>query len=160
MHSILLDLNIALCFFISVEQCPPFHLHNELAYQIKLALNNCRADSDIRIDVPFDRFLFGGGLQQCGTLLKKRGHDIYGIKKYQDLVPILGRRWYVTVLNDELDFCYVELKTVQYHLHYCQPILDLQPDLDCKCVYGGCVLVFRFVRGDGVRHQWQSFICE
>ena len=49
---------------------------------------------------------------------------------------------------------------MQYHLHYCQPILDLQPDLDCKCVYGGCVLVFGFVRGDGVRHRWQIFISE
>ena len=67
----------------------------------------------------------------------------------------------------------MELKTVQYHLHYCQPILDLQlaaweerdapmhaacmgtrldlqPDLNCKCVYSGCVLV---ARGDGVHHH-------
>ena len=28
--------------------------------------------------------------------------------------------------------------------------LDLQPDLNCKCVYSGCVLV---VRGDGVHHH-------
>ena len=87
---------------------------------------------------------------------EQQGHDIYGIK-YQDLVPILGRRWYVRVLNEGLDFCYVERKTVQYHLHYCKPILDLQPNLDCKCVYGGCVLAFRFVHGNGVGYQWQSF---
>ena len=42
---------------------------------------------------------------------------------------------------------------MQYHLHYRQPILGLQPDLDCKCVYGGCVVVFMCVCGDGVSHQ-------
>lgn len=84
---------------------------------------------------------------------------VYGIKKYEDLAPILGRRWHVRVLNDERDFCFVELETVQYYMHSHRPLVDLQPDMDCKYVHGGCVLVFRFVRGDGVRHQWDSFIC-
>ena len=111
------------------------------------------------MEVPFDHFLFGGGLQQYGTIVKKQqGHDIYRINKYEDLAPILGRRWHVRVLNDERDFCYVELDTVQYYLHYRQPMVDLQPDIDCKYIHGGWVLVFRFVRGGGDRHQWDSFI--
>ena len=137
---------------IPVEQYIPFHPHNELLYQIKLSLNNSRKDPDIRIEIPFDRYVFGGGLQQRGKFLKKyRGHDVYGIGEYGDLTPILGKRWHVRVLNEQMDFCYVELKTVQYYLHYRQPIPDLQPDLESQYVYGGCILVFRFVRGDGVQ---------
>ena len=43
-------------------------------------------------------------------------------------------------------------------LNYRQPILDLQPDLESQYVYGGCILVFRFVRGDGVWSQFSDFI--
>lgn len=136
---------------IPVEQYIPFHPHTELLYQIKLSLNNSRKDPDIRIEIPFDRYVFGGGLQQRGKFLKKyRGHDVYGIGEYGDLTPILGKRWHVRVLNEQMDFCYVELKTVQYYLHYRQPIPDLQPDLES-------LLVFRFVRGDGVRSQHSVF---
>ena len=97
----------------------PFHLHRELAYQIKLSLNSSiRNDPDTRIELPFDRFLFGGGLQQAGKFMKKyRGHDIYTIKKFGDLDSILGKRWHVRVLNKQLDFCCVKLETVRYHLH-------------------------------------------
>ena len=70
---------------IPVEQYIPFHPHNELLYQIKLSLNNSRKDPDIRIEIPFDRYVFGGGLQQRGKFLKKyRGHDVYGIGEYGD----------------------------------------------------------------------------
>ena len=51
----------------------PFHLHNELAYQIKAALNSwARSDVDVRIELPFDRYLFIGGLQQAGKLVKRK----------------------------------------------------------------------------------------
>ena len=33
---------------------------------------------------------------------------------------------------------------------------DYQPDSSIQAVSGGYVLVFRFVRGDGVRRQWNT----
>lgn len=139
----------------------PFHLHTELAYQIKLALHSStRSDPDIRVELPFDRFLYTGGLQQAGKKIKKyRGHDVYGIDKYGDLAPILGPRWHVRVFNEQMDFCYVILETVRFHLHRRQPVPDFQPDFEPHhTVDGGYAVIFHFVRGDGVRSHWDSFI--
>ena len=45
----------------------------------------------VKIEVPFDRFSFIGGLQQAGKLRKSTGlYQIYGITKYFALVPLLG----------------------------------------------------------------------
>ena len=131
----------------------PFHLHTELAYQIKLALHSSRrSDPSIRIELHFDYFLYVGGLQQAGKLLKKsyHGHDIYGIKKYHDLDAILGPGWHVRVLNRQMDFCYVILETVQFHLHHRQSVPDFRPDPQYT-LDGGYAVIFSFVRGDGVK---------
>ena len=110
--------------------------------------------------MPFDQFLYVGGLQQAGKKLKNyRGHDIYGIEKYDNLVPILGPRWHVRVYNEQMDFGYVMLETVQYHLHRRQPLPDYQPDLELRhTVDGGYAVIFHFIRGDGVRSHWDKFI--
>ena len=92
------------------------------------------------------------------NLKKYRGHDIYGIEKY-DLLPILGPRWHVRVFNEQMDFSYVILETVRFHLHRRQPIPDFQPEFEPHhTVDGGYVVIFRFVQGDGVRSHWDSFI--
>ena len=122
----------------------PFHLHTELAYQIKLALySSRRSDPDTRVEVPFDYFLFVGGLKQAGTLLKTHhGHDVYGIKMYHNLVPILGTAWHVRVLNKQMDFCYVILHSVHFHLHHQQDIADFHPDLYPQhSVHGGYAII-------------------
>ena len=134
----------------------PFHLHSELAYQIKLALKpSTRSDPNVRIELPFDRYLFVGGLQQAGKFLKSsHGHSIYGISSYSTLAPILGREWHLRILNKEKDFCYAILETVQYHLHRRQPAEDaVDPE---RSVDGGYLLIFRFVRGDGVERNWED----
>ena len=146
---------------LSIKKIPiyvPFHLHNELAYQIKLALNSSsRSDPEVRIEIPFDHFLFKGGLQQAGRLVKKdRGHEVYRIETYSSLVHILGVNWHLRVRNKEYDFCYVILETVKYYLHRRQPIVDSYEPL--HSVDGGYVLVFRFVRGDGVRRHWDDVV--
>ena len=111
---------------------------------------------EVRIEISFDPLVFAGGLQQCGTFLRtQRGHSIYGIKTYSDLVPLLGSRWHLWGLNDH-DFCYVNLVTVQYHLHQRQDITDHQLDGSCLTVQGGFVLVFKFVRMDGTSSQFNS----
>ena len=130
----------------------PFHLHNELAYQIKAALNSrARSDVNVRIELSFDRYLFIGGLQQAGKLVKRnRGHNVYMIRKYSSLEPLLGRQWHFHVLNKEMDFCYVIKETVQFYLHKRH---DIDAVDDTRTVDGGSVLIFHFVRGDGVRHN-------
>lgn len=142
-------------FFI--ETYHPFHLHNELAYQIKASLNSkSRSDIDVRIELPFDRFLFIGGLQQAGKFIKRnRGHDVYTIRKFSSLTPLLGHQWHLRVLNKQMDFCYIVLETVQFYLHQRPAIVDVDPS---RTVDGGYVLIFRFVRGDGVRQNWDDIL--
>ncbi len=106
----------------------------------------------MRIELPFDKFVFGGGLQSCGHKIRDvRGHAVYGIHHYRDLNPILGDRWHIRGLNKEGE-------TVLFHLHRRQSITDFHPDKgQCICD-GGYLRVFRFVRIEGVQHQWQSVI--
>lgn len=48
-----------------VEPYVPFDVHRELAYQIALALNSKhRSEPEVRIELPFDKLLFEGGLKQ------------------------------------------------------------------------------------------------
>ena len=134
----------------------PFHLHKELAYQIELSLNSStRSEPDVRIDLPYDPFLFAGGLQQSGKLIKKtRGHDVYGIKKYSSLAPLLGDQWHLRLLK-QYDFCYVMLDC-SILLAQREPILD--PIDSARGVDGGFLLVFKFVCGHGVRRHWEDII--
>ena len=73
----------------------------------------------MRIELHFDEFIFAGGLQRLGTYLRTcRGHKVYGIKHYRDLEPLLGDKWHMHGLNKYLDFCYVDLQTVQFYLYH------------------------------------------
>lgn len=140
-----------------MEMYRPFELHRELAMQIKLSLNSKnRRDPDVRIEVPFDKMLFEGGLKQSGHYLgRSHGHDVYGIDKYSDLSHLMGATdWYIRGLNERLNFCYANKNTVQYYLHRRQPIEHFTPTgkqvLDMKYI-----LVFKFVRMDGVKSDWE-----
>ena len=107
--------------------------------------------------MPYDRFLFVGGLQQAGKLVRRnRGHDVYTVSRYSSLVPLLGHQWHLRVLNKQMDFCYIIKETVQFYLHRRLDIED--PVDDTRTVRGGYVLIFRFVRGDGVRRDWDDIV--
>ena len=100
---------------LQMEDYKPFDLHYELAYAIKAALRSClpRRDPDVRLEIPFDLLIFNGGLKLAGTFVRKfRGHDIYTIRNYHELAPLLGKRWYLRVLNEQQDFCAVKEDTV------------------------------------------------
>ena len=45
----------------------------------------------------------------------------------------------------------MKLDTLQFYLNSRKPLRDYQPDSIVQAVDGGCVLVFRFVRGEGVK---------
>ena len=78
------------------------------------------------------------------------GHDIYTIRKYSALEPLLGQQWYLRMLNKAKDFSYVILETVQYYLHRRVPAENE------RSVDGGYLLIFWFVRGDGVERNWED----
>ena len=85
---------------------------------------------------------------------------MYTITKYSDLVPLLGEKWHVRGLNSS-DFCYVNLESVLYYVHYRRQLVDY--DLSSSSPHtvdepAGCVLVFRFVRMDGTKSLWDSIL--
>lgn len=85
---------------------------------------------------------------------ESHGHKVYGIATYSSLIPLLGQQWHLRVLNKEKDFSYVIFETVQFYLHRRRPAEDA---LDCDhSVDGGYLLIFRFVRGDGVERNWED----
>ena len=140
------------------ERYSPFDPHRELAIQIKASLNcGNRKNVDVRLDMPFDRLLFNGGLKQKAVHLRSsRGHNIYGIKHYSDLDGLLGKGWYMRALNPRLDFCYVNRETVQFYLHERKPLVEYDADGKKKLMNCGTSLVFRFIRMDAVQRQWQE----
>ena len=76
-------------------QNQPFELHSELAYQIKLALDSRGwQEPQVRIDLPFDKLLFEGGLKQLGKLSHSvRRSEVNTIGHYKDLNLVLGINW-------------------------------------------------------------------
>ena len=86
----------------------PYDPNRELAYRIKQALNSStRQEPQTRIELPFDKLIFVGGLEKCGTCIHSRGgHAVYTIKKYSDLSFLLGDRWHMRGINDCLDLLY------------------------------------------------------
>ena len=108
------------------EMYQPFELHNELAYQIKLSLNSRgRRDPVIRIEVPFDKLLFEGGLKMAGYYIIYTTHDVQGVKRYGDLSPLLGSHWYMRGLNERINFCYVNLLSIRFYLYKRQPLMTV-----------------------------------
>ena len=123
-----------------------------------VALNSSsRSDPDVRLDMSFDYFLFCGRLKQAGYLIRQsRGREVFGIKSYSALSPILGEYWYVRVLNRQHDFCYVLLDTIQFYLYRRNSIVTSFEPL--RQLEGGYALVFKFVRGDGVQRQYAEVV--
>ena len=138
------------------ERYCPYDHHQQLVYAIKSSLYSGRdQDPAVRLEVPFDKLIYQRGMMTAGKLLKViRGEEHYGIAKHQDLVPYLGKHWFIRGINAHLDFCAILADTVVFHLHKKAPILD---HLRGESVDGGYVLIFRFVRFDGVKDQLSDF---
>ena len=107
---------------------------------------------DVRLDMPFDRLLFNGGSSHSE---QSWARDVR-IKHYSDLDSLLGKGWHMRALNPRLDFCYVNLETVQFYMHERKPLVEYDADGTKKFNYGGTTLVFRFIRMDAVQRHWQE----
>lgn len=139
----------------------PFELHHELAVAVKAALNpkaHRDRDPEVRIELSFDFLLFNGGLKCAGRFIGcSHGHDVYGITRYADLSHLLGEKWYIRGLNERLDFSYAKLETVRFHLHKRKNLVEYTSQGVQRMDTGHC-LVFRFVRMDGVKSDWDKVI--
>lgn len=133
----------------------PLDVHEILAYAIKSSLVSGRdGDPAVRVEVPFDRLIFQG-LKLAGKLVKVvQGEEHYGITQHKDLTPHLGEKWFIRGINAHLDFCAVLAETVAYYLHKKAPINDFSSS---ETISGGYVLIFKFVRFDGVKDQLTTF---
>ena len=134
----------------------PFSLYSELRNKIKTALSSGRKESPVvRIDMPFDKLQFDGGLKQYGIFVRTfRGIDRYNIGHYRDLNVLLGKNWHFRGLNSQGDFCYVIKGTVEFYLHKRHPLQEFFPTEEGvetlrQTLDLGYMLTFNFVRGDG-----------
>ena len=135
-----------------------FSLYGELATKIKLSLNGNRKGSPvIRIDMPFDKLEFDGGLRLYGTKKRcVRGIQRYSIVNYQDLNHLLGINWHYRGINQNGDFCYVILSTVEFYLYRRRPIKEYIPSNPIRALPRsvGHMIVFCFVQGNGTPAQF------
>lgn len=138
------------------EKYHPYDHHQQLAFAVKSSLCSGRdRDPAVRLEVPFDKLIYQGGLMTVGRFLKVvRGEEHYGIANHQDLSPFLGNQWFIRGINAHFDFCAVISHTVVFHLHKKAPIYD---HLSGENIDGGYVLIFKFVRFDGVKDQLSDF---
>ena len=104
----------------------------------------------IEVTIPFteEAFIY---LKDAGYYQNKsRGNEVYGLKDLKEWDHLLGKKWYLRVLNKWMDFCYVNVATVQFYLRQRKQIEE--PDfkaMDQKIITkGGVVLVFKAVRMD------------
>ena len=135
-----------------------FSLYNELSIRIKTTLNSNRKESPIvRINMPFDKVEFDGSLKLCGKpKCKIHGVQHYSIMQYQDLNPYLGADWHFRGINQNGDFCFVILNTVDFYLYRRRPIKEYKPGSPLNVVHlnAGFMLVFLFVKGNGTPNQF------
>ena len=110
--------------------------------------------------MPFDRVLFDGGLKQAGVFRGlSHGHEVFSISQFNQLDSLLGEGWWYRCLNKHMNFCYVNRETIQFYLHYRSCIPEYDPANGVmKERSGGCVLIFKFVRMDGVAQDWSTVI--
>ena len=131
----------------------PFSLYSELCHAIKKALVSGRKESPhVRIEMPFDKLQFTGGLKTYSTSLRVyRGIERYKITSYKDLNPLLGQNWHFRGINPNGDFCYVILDTLEFYLHKRKSLKEYLPSSGSPIMSErelGYALVFTFVRGD------------
>ena len=83
------------------------------------------------------------------------------ITQYQDLDDLLGINWHVRGLNPAGDCCYPILDTIRFYIRRRRALIEYAPLPDeskSKKVEQkqGFILVFLFVRGDGLSHDLKS----
>ena len=115
--------------------------------------------------MPYDRGLFEEGLKAKGQVVGKiRGNVQYSISSYADLDSVLGKNWHLRGFNRAGDCCYPILETIRFYIRQRRPLVEYIPlsktqdERNTQRVVKnqGYVLVFAFVRADGLYGNLQS----
>ena len=131
-----------------------------LAKSIKVTLYSSKRDSpDVRIEERVDADIYESTLKNIGDVKKLRGENVHAVNNNAALSHILGNKWFERIINISGDFCYVVAGTVRFWLTEKRPLkeffyfgdylLELQISNDL-------LLIFNFVRGDGVKAQYNT----
>ena len=105
--------------------------------------------------------MFDSYFKKVGELKHGRGHAVHCMDSPCDpgLVELLGEKWYERILNINKDFSYVTRRTIQFWTHHKTAIkefIEIGGNLFENHIDNEVVLVFTFVRGDGVKQQYDS----
>lgn len=92
----------------------------ELSVKIKAALNASRRQNPkIRIKIACSQEWFHSCLKSRGMFKKReKGHMIYTIQNYSSLNDLLGHNWHYSGINNEGDFSFVVLSSVEFYLYH------------------------------------------
>lgn len=142
-----------------VTEAEALSLNYELASKIKSSLNSSRKDSPVvKILMPFGKADFDTGLKVCGkTKTVTHGVERYTVQRYQDLDELLGKNWHYRGINDNGDFCYAILETIEFYIYRRRAIQEYTPFMNSsgtiipekKHRNTGYMLAFCFVRSNG-----------
>ena len=137
-----------------------FSLYHNLAVKIKQSLACQRRSSpSVKITTPFDLILYNGGLKEAGVPSKKvHGNQYYRINHYRDLNHLLGKNWHFRGINENGDYGYAVMGTIEFYLSKCRPIKDYIPledgTIQLSSVDPGYLLSFTFVCGYGTHESF------
>ena len=135
-------------------------LFSRLSREIKFSLFSTKRESlEVRIEMQIDMDIYYTHLQNIGFVKKSRGREVHCVDNNSQLCDLLGSKWFERIQNVNGDFCYVIPGTVTFWLHEKKPVKEF--------VYVGDTLVeshtesdlqviFTFVRGDGVKAEYNS----
>lgn len=140
---------------VNVQTIQSYNLYNELRVKIKQSLVCGRKQCpSVIIDIGFDLLLFKGGLEAAGKSKGvSRGNLHYQIAQYSDLDILLGPKWHYRGINEQGDYAFVILDSIDYYISKRRKITEYYPSEGgvpvLHQVDAGYSLHFSFVRGYG-----------
>lgn len=133
---------------------------DRLSRKIKHSLIAAKRESpEVRVEELCDLDVYNFYLKDVGETKNSMGRQVHCVESVKDLslVRLLGERWYERILNKNGDFCYVMRGTIQFWLHQKKAIKEyilVGKQLLEKMLENDLILVFTFVRGDGVGSEY------
>ena len=137
---------------------------DRLARKVKHQLFATKKESpEIRIEEVIERDIYDAYLTQVGDFKWVKGKKVHCVEKAEDehFCGLLGLKWNERILNRNGDFSYVVRGTIQFWLHQKSPIKEffsVGKQFVENEIENDLVLVFTFVRGDGVNSEYNTNI--
>lgn len=116
---------------------------------------------EVRIEQEIEKDMFEHYFKHVGVIKYHRGREIHCVNSPIDpeLNQLFGDKWSERILNINGDFSYITKGTIQFWTHKKTPIkefVEIGGHLFENQIENYLVLVFTFVRGDGVKHFYKS----